>query len=105
MYVLDTNVISEMRRRKPHGGVVAWLKARKESEISIAAPTIGEIQIGIELTRSNNPQKAVEIERWLQQVLETYRILAADGEVFRTWARMMSGQLILPLHFGFNKSS
>ena len=47
MYLLDTNIVSELRRPKPHGAVVAWLQSLNDSEIFISAVTIGEIQAGI----------------------------------------------------------
>ena len=51
MYLLDTNVISELRKTKPHGSVVAWLQSVRETDLLISAVTLGEIQRGIELTR------------------------------------------------------
>jgi predicted nucleic acid-binding protein len=89
MYLLDTNVISELRRVRPHGAVVAWLRDVKDSDLHICAVTLGEIQAGIEITREQNPAKADEIEDWLDQVAETYNILPMDGRTFRTWARLM----------------
>ncbi len=52
MYLLDTNVISELRRVKPHGAVSAWFSTVRKSDVKIPAAVIGEIQSGIELTRT-----------------------------------------------------
>lgn len=89
MFVLDTNIVSELRRRKPHGAVVAWVERVPSLQLFIAAVTIGEIQAGIEATRESNPDKAREIERWLEEQLPVDNIIAADSAIFRTWARLM----------------
>ena len=65
MYLLDTNIISELRKPRPHGAVVAWLQARDDAELYVSVVTLAEIQAGIELTRDQDPAKAREIEAWL----------------------------------------
>ncbi|HMA73094.1 MAG TPA: type II toxin-antitoxin system VapC family toxin [Xanthobacteraceae bacterium] len=89
MYLLDTNVVSELRRAKPHGGVLAWLESVADADLYLGAVTIGEIQAGIEITREQDAAKAAEIETWLEQVVETYNVLAMDARTFRSWARLM----------------
>lgn len=89
MYLLDTNVISELRRQKPHGAVVAWVEAIEDKDLYVSAVTLGEIQAGIEITREQDPEKALQIEQWLNLVALTYNVLPMDGEVFRAWARLM----------------
>lgn len=89
MYLLDTNVVSELRRSKPHGGVVAWLEQRADAELHLSAVTIGEIQAGIETTREQDEAKAAELSAWLDQVAGTFNVLAMDAPVFREWARLM----------------
>lgn len=92
MYLLDTNVVSELRKNKPHGAVIAWLDGTAADEIFLSAVTLGELQAGIELTRRQDPAKANEIEVWLDQVAESYQILPLDGRIFREWARLMHGR-------------
>ena len=89
MYLLDTNVVSELRRTKPHEAVVAWLEGIEDMNLHLSAVTLGEIQAGVEITREQDAAKAQEIEAWLELVAGTYNVLAADGAVFRTWARLM----------------
>ena len=60
-YLLDTNVVSELRKHKPHGAVVNWLTNLQEDQIFLSAVTLGELQAGIELTRRQDPIKAREI--------------------------------------------
>jgi predicted nucleic acid-binding protein len=92
MYLLDTNVVSELRRPRPHGAVVRWLRAVPDSDLYVSAVTIGEIQAGVELTRDQAPEKAAEIESWLEQVAQSYNILVMDAPAFRFWARLMHRQ-------------
>jgi len=88
-YLLDTNVVSELRRQRPHAGVVAWLQSLDDTQLHLSAVTLGEIQAGIELTREQDPAKAQEIENWLELVANTYNALPMDAGTFRAWARLM----------------
>lgn len=92
MYLLDTNVVSELRRPRPHGAVLAWLRSTDDVDLHLSAVTLGELQAGIELTRAQDPGKAAELQRWLGQVEAQYSVLAMDGRTFREWARLMHGR-------------
>ena len=89
MYLLDTNIVSELRRPRPHGAVLAWLRDVRNEDLHISAVTIGEIQAGVEITREHDEAKAVEIEVWLEQVAQTHNVIAMDAPAFRSWARLM----------------
>jgi len=89
MYLLDTNVVSELRRAKPHGGVLSWLHGVADSDLHLSAVTIAEVQAGIEITRETDQQKALEISAWLDMVAGTYNILPMDAQIFREWAKLM----------------
>lgn len=89
MYLLDTNVVSELRKPRPHGAVVAWLQAQDDANLHLSAVTIGEIQAGIELARQQDAAKAQEIEAWLEQVATSWNVLPMDAPAFRAWARLM----------------
>ena len=89
MYLLDTNVVSELRKPRPHGGVLAWLQAVDDKDLFLSAVTIGEIQAGVKLTREQDAGKAAEIEAWLEQVAASYAVLPMDAAAFRAWARLM----------------
>ena len=88
-YLLDTNVVSELRKPRPHGGVVAWLESVDDAQLYLSAVTLGEIQAGIELTREQDPEKAQAIEAWLELVAGAYNVLPMDAATFRAWARLM----------------
>jgi len=92
MYLLDTNVVSELRKPQPHGGVLAWFKEVDENYLFLSAVTLGAIQSGIEITRQQDPVKAQAIEHWLDQLAASYNILAMDAAAFRLWAKFMHQQ-------------
>lgn len=92
MFLLDTNVVSETRKTKPHGGIMAWLGAQESNALFISAMTIGELQRGVEVTREQDADKAREIELWLEQIVASGQLLALDAAVCREWARLMHGQ-------------
>lgn len=89
MYLLDTNIVSELRRARPHGAVVAWLEAIPDIDLHVSAVTFGEIQAGIELTRDQDAAKADEIAGWADMVAASYNIIPMDADTFRVWARLM----------------
>ena len=91
-YLLDTNVVSELRRNKPHGAVVAWMKTLRPEQIFLSAVTLGELQAGVELTRRNDPAKAHQIEDWLNQVEASFAALSMDSVCFRECSRLMVGK-------------
>lgn len=89
MYLLDTNVVSELRKPKPHGAVMQWMQEVSNAELHISAVTIGEIQAGIELTREQDEPKATELEQWLELVSGSFNVVPMDATAFRAWARLM----------------
>lgn len=96
MFLLDTNVVSELRKLRPHGAVVAWLHSVDDQQLYLSAVTLGEIQAGIELTREQEPVKAAEIEAWLNQVAQVYNLLPMDAATVRRWAQLMHGKSNTP---------
>ncbi len=92
MFLLDTNVVSELRKVRPHGAVVAWIEDIADADLYLSAVTLGEIQAGIEITREQDAAKAADIEKWLDQVGATYNVLPMDTVTFRLWAKLMHRQ-------------
>lgn len=88
-YLLDTNVVSELRRRKPHGAVLSWIENAPEEALYVSVVTLGEIQAGIEITREQDRAKAEEIERWLDDLAASWNVLNIDAAVARRWARLL----------------
>ena len=89
MFLLDTNIVSELRKPKPRGGVVSWVSANDTMSLFLSAMTIAELQRGVEMTREQDAGKANEIETWLEQLMFTGQVLAMDAAVCREWARLM----------------
>ena len=88
-YLLDTCVISEIIRRRPHAGVVKWLENCDESDLYLSVLTIGEIQKGI--ARLKDGDRKVSIQRWLDNELGNRfegRILPINTSVATAWGRM-----------------
>jgi predicted nucleic acid-binding protein len=88
-YLIDTNVVSESRKPKPHGGALAWLQSLELGQGFFSAVTFGEIQKGVELTRRQDIAKANEIEAWATQLERTSQVLPMDPACFREYARLM----------------
>jgi predicted nucleic acid-binding protein len=88
VYLLDTNVVSELRRPKPHKAVLNWIAKVPADQLYLSAVTIGEIQAGIEIIRERDPAKAEELEAWLDQVVGGYGVMPVDAAAFRQWARL-----------------
>jgi len=92
VYLLDTNVVSELRKPRPHAAVVRWIGSVEDHTLHLATVTLGEIQAGIELTREQDPDKAGEIEAWLELLSASLNVLTMDGAAFRCWAKLMHRQ-------------
>ena len=88
MYLLDTNVVAELRRPNPHKAVLSWIADIPADQLFLSAVTVGDIQAGIELTREQDGAKAEELESWLDKVLGSYGVLPMDAVAFREWARL-----------------
>jgi predicted nucleic acid-binding protein len=91
-FLLDTNVISEVRKPKPHGAVLEWVASLGPQEIFVPAIAIFELQAGVELTRKQDAAKAQEIERWIDSLCRLDNILALDSRCVRLGAKLMTGR-------------
>lgn len=90
-YLLDTNVISELRKgERADSGVTAWFADVAEEEIFLSVLTIGEIRRGIESVRRRDPDSAAALDRWLASLSEDYgdRILPIDRSIAEEWGRI-----------------
>ena len=88
MYLLDTNVVSELRKNKPHGAVVHWVQSVPSHSLHLSVVVLGEIQAGIELTRDQDAAKAQAIELWLDSLESSFNVLPAGTQVYRRWAKI-----------------
>ena len=92
--MLDTSVLLEFRRIRPHGAVIAWLKSVDPENLSVPAVAIGELQIGVEITRVQDRGKAAELDAWIDRVLSTYQVIGMDAACFREYARLIHGRSV-----------
>lgn len=94
MYLLDTVVLSELRKppRQRNRNLVRWIGEVPSQDLFVSVLTIGEIERGVEQQRRLNPEFAERIAFWLELILRTYerRILAIDFAVARRWGRLSS---------------
>ena len=97
-YLLDTNIISEIHKPKPQGGVLAWFNSLREEQVFLSAVTLGELQDGIERVRRQDAAKAHAIEEWVDELEVSSMVLPSDGRCFREMARMMVGKQIDLFH-------
>ena len=88
-FLLDTNVVSELRKAKPHREVLAWHRRNQHAEVYLSVLVLGEIRQGIERARPRDPRKAEALETWYDRVLSTYRdrILPVTADIAQEWGR------------------
>jgi toxin FitB len=91
MYLIDTNIISEVRKGRrcdPH--VAAWYRGARDNELFLSVLVVGEIRQGIERLRPRNARQALALENWLEEILGSFgeRVLPIDGRVAQIWGRL-----------------
>jgi predicted nucleic acid-binding protein len=88
--LLDTNVVSELRKPKPDRNVLAWYATVRSADLFLSVLTIGEIRHGTERLRRNDPGQAAIIEQWLRGLHAGYRdhLIDVDAAVAEEWGRM-----------------
>jgi predicted nucleic acid-binding protein len=92
-YLLDTNVVSEFRRKAPDAGASAWVASVKSGELYLSALVVGEIRQGIERLALRDPAQAAPLDSWSQRLVTTYadRIVPVTLEIAETWGRLNAG--------------
>jgi len=94
MFLLDTMVISEIRKNTPDAGVLRWLSKQRDDQLFLSVVTLGEIERGIEKQRKAMPAFADELAAWLESLTRLYadRILSITPSIALRWGRL-SAQL------------
>jgi toxin FitB len=89
-YLLDTNVISELRKNAPDRHVLAWFDGVSSDDLFISVLTVGEIRLGIERLRRKDAALAIGLEQWLTGLREAYadRIVGLDEQSAQEWGRL-----------------
>ena len=97
MYLIDTNIISELHkgsRCDPH--VASWFRRAREDELFLSVLVVGEIRQGIERLRPRNPRRAHALETWLDELKDSFsdRILPLDERAAEHWGRLNARDLL-----------
>ncbi|HEX9335806.1 MAG TPA: type II toxin-antitoxin system VapC family toxin [Pseudonocardiaceae bacterium] len=89
-FLLDTNVISEIRKKTPNVGVSAWFASVSADELFLSVLVVGEIRQGIERLARRDTAQAEALERWLTRLIEVYddRIVPITADVAEAWGRL-----------------
>lgn len=90
-YLVDTNVISELRKGdRADAGVRTWFDGVADEEIFLSVLTVGEMRQGVERIRRRDPAAALALDSWLARVVEAHRdrLLPVDRLVAEEWGRM-----------------
>lgn len=89
-YLLDTVIVSELRRRNPDANVLSWIDSVQNSDLHLSVITCAEIERGIERQRVGNDPFAGELTRWLETLLSVYhdRVLSLDVPIARRWGSL-----------------
>ncbi|KUM24364.1 plasmid stabilization protein [Mesorhizobium loti] len=92
MYLLDTNVVSDVQRRLPKP--TAWLASVDPASVNLSVVTLGEIERGIFKQRKADPERAARLDIWLRELRRdnANRILAITEEIALTWGRITAGR-------------
>jgi len=89
-YLLDTNVVSELRRSRPSPAVVGWFDGLGSAELLLSVLTIGELRAGVERLARRDPVQAARIDAWVEDLVQRYSgaILPVDTAVARQWGEL-----------------
>ena len=89
-YLLDTNIVSELRKPRPDPGLVAWFNAVPAGQLYLSVLAVGEIRQGIERLSRRDPRQAAVFTPWLTALRQRFgdRVLDIDEEVAETWGRL-----------------
>ena len=100
-FLLDTNVVSEFRKKSPDAGASGWLESVKSSQLYLSVLVVGEITQGVERLAARDPDQAAAIEDWRQRLVRGYadRIVPVSLEAAEVWGRL-SATAPLPLADG-----
>ncbi len=90
MYLIDTVVLSELRRRQRDAGVVAWMARQHQEDCYLSVVSLGEIERGIARKRASDPRFAEDLAAWLDRLLRLHgqRLLPVDLAIARRWGRL-----------------
>lgn len=89
-FLLDTNVVSDLRKPKVSASLLEWFDEQPAHQLFLSIVTVGEVRQGVEQLRRRDPRQAGVLDRWLNGLTQFYedRLLFVDGSVIEEWGRM-----------------
>ena len=89
-FLLDTNVISETRRRRPDPNVIAWLESTAQQDLFVSVLTLGELAQGVARHRRKDAAAAASLDHWLTGIRELFadHVIPIDTETAMVWGRL-----------------
>jgi toxin FitB len=94
-YLLDTNIVSELRKgARANSGVTSWFADAADDELHLSVLTVGELRRGIDAIRKRDGETARALDRWFLGLVDGFgdRLLPIDRAVAEEWGRMTAGQ-------------
>ena len=89
-FLLDTNVVSELRKASPDVNVHAWMTSVRDADLNLSVLVVGELRQGIEALRRHDPAQAESLDIWLSSMQRAYgdRILPITMRIADEWGRL-----------------
>jgi len=91
-FLLDTNILSELRKPRLHGSVLAWFTAHQSAGFATPVVALFELQMGVEKLRPQDPSKAAQFEFWIERLESGSNVLPFDAAASRETARLLHKQ-------------
>ena len=90
MFLIDTVVISELRKSRPSASVVRWFRRQRDSDLFLSVVTLSEIERGIEKKRRTDPEFSAKLSIWLESLVNVYgdRVLPVSPAIARRWGAL-----------------
>jgi predicted nucleic acid-binding protein len=97
-YLLDTNVVSEIRRRRASAQVIEWFESTPADQLFLSVVVLGEVRRGIERLRGRDADQAAVLETWLGGLYDSFanRIISIDAEIAEEWGRISAPAPVPP---------
>jgi predicted nucleic acid-binding protein len=99
-FLLDTNIVSELRKKSPNEGVCQWISDASTDMLYISCITLGEIQKGVIKKARTDIASSAILENWLEKIIESYldKTLSIDKDISLKWGAFIAtaGMILMP---------
>jgi predicted nucleic acid-binding protein len=96
VFLLDTDIVSEIRKRQPHEAVRTWFDSTDQDSLFLSVLVLGEIERGIHVLHDRDPDRAATLAAWLDRLRTSYRdrVLPVDVGVATEWGRLTAHRTV-----------